>query len=126
MPGIDYGRLRAEITIEEVLALLGFQPVSRRGDQLHGPCPVHKSTRPRSRVFSVHLGNRRYYCHKCGSHGNQLELWAVISKLPFYEACLDLCRALGRDVPWLTRPRQRTEKEAPVTPPPIDLPTNID
>lgn len=122
MPGIDYDRLRAEITIEEVLGLLGFQPASRRGDQLHGPCPVHKSTRPRSHTFSVKLGSRRYYCHKCGSHGNQLELWADSRKLPIYEACLDLCRALGHDVPWLkTRTQRRgTGKSS------ADRPQNID
>jgi DNA primase len=107
MPGVDFERLRDEITMQEVLWLLGFQPVSRRGDQLRGPCPVHKSMAPRGRTFSVNLRNRRYYCHKCRSRGNQLDLWAAIRKLPIYEAALDLCRALGHDVPWLTTPVQR-------------------
>ena len=103
MPGIDFNRLRVEITMEQVLRLLGFQPVRCQGDQLHGPCPVHGSTSRRSRIFSVNLRSGRYYCHKCRSHGNQLELWAAARKLPFYSAMLDLCQALGHNVPWITR-----------------------
>ena len=103
MPGIDFNKLRAEITMEQVLRLLSFQPVGRRGDQLHGPCPVHGSTSRQSRIFSVNLRSGRYYCHKCHSHGNQLELWAAVRKLPFYDAALDLCRTLGHEVPSITR-----------------------
>ena len=103
MPGIDFARLRAEITMEQVLNQLGFQPVARSGDQLHGPCPVHRSLWLRSRTFSVNLRDRRYHCHQCHSHGNQLELWAAVHDLPIYEASLDLCRALGHPVPWMAR-----------------------
>ena len=39
MPGIDFARLRAEITMQQVLDQLGFEPVACLGDQLHGPCP---------------------------------------------------------------------------------------
>jgi DNA primase len=103
MPGVDFNALRTEITMEEVLRQLGFQPTSRSGDQLHGPCPVHGSTSPGSRTFSVNLTNRRYYCHKCHSRGNHLELWAAVHKLSLYDAALDLCRALTREVPWIHR-----------------------
>jgi DNA primase len=99
MPGIDFTRLRAEITMEQVLDRLGFQPVACRGDQLRGPCPVHGSSWPRSRVFSVNLRTRRYYCHKCHSYGNQLELWAAVRGLSLYEAAWDLCQAIGHHVP---------------------------
>jgi len=37
MPGIDFDLLRNEITMEQVLSQLGFQPTSRLGSQLHGP-----------------------------------------------------------------------------------------
>ncbi|HEX7448513.1 MAG TPA: CHC2 zinc finger domain-containing protein [Pirellulales bacterium] len=69
----------------------------------HGPCPVHGSTSPGSRTFSVNLDTGRYYCHKCQSHGHALELWAAVHKLAIYEAALELCRAVGRDVPWINR-----------------------
>jgi hypothetical protein len=56
MLGIDFDRLRTEITMREVLELLTMmEPLSRSVDQLRGPCPVHGSTSPRSRSFSVNL-----------------------------------------------------------------------
>lgn len=103
MAGIDFNTLRNEITMEEVLTLLQFESVSRTGDQLHGPCPVHGSTNPESRSLSVNVREMRYYCHKCHSKGNQLELWAAVQQLPIYKAAVDLCEKLGRDVPWITR-----------------------
>jgi hypothetical protein len=33
MPGIDFDSVRAEITMEQVLSLLGFRPSSRSGVQ---------------------------------------------------------------------------------------------
>lgn len=103
MPGIDFGTLRDEITMEQILELIHFVPSSRLGDQWRGPCPVHKSASPRSRSFSVNVAKRRYYCHKCHSKGNQLELWACVQQLTIYAAAIDLCKALGRPVPWITR-----------------------
>ena len=103
MPGVDFNLLREETTMEEVLSQLGFQATSRSGNQLHGPCPVHRSTSERRRTFSVNLVSRRYYGHKCQSKGNQLNLWAAVHKLSIHQAAMDLCRALGRDVPEITR-----------------------
>ena len=53
--------------------------------------------------FSVNVAIGRYFCHSCRNHGNQLELWAVAVKLPLHQAAIDLCRRLGRDVPWINR-----------------------
>jgi len=103
MPGVDFNALRNEISMEDVLQQLRFQPTGRSGDQLHGPCPVHGSTSPGSRTFSVNLAKGRYYCHKCHSRGNQLELWAAVHKLSLYDAAVDLCRTLAREVPWIHR-----------------------
>lgn len=101
VPGIDFNRLRAEITMEQVLNLLDFEPSRCLRDQWRGPCPVHQSTSIGSQTFAVNLSSRRYYCHKCHSHGNQIELWAHVKNLPFYDAAMDLCHVLGRDVPWI-------------------------
>lgn len=103
MAGVDFHALRNEITMEQVLNRIGFEPSSRSGDQLHGPCPVHGSSSPQSRSFSVNLKSGRYYCHKCHSQGNQLELWAAVYHQSIYDAALDLCRTLGRETPWIKR-----------------------
>jgi len=103
MPGVDFEILRTEITMREVLDQLGFVASRRFGSQLRGPCPIHHSTSRRSRSFSVNLDTARFYCHKCHRWGNQLELWVAVHDLTIYEVAVDLCGALGREVPWLRR-----------------------
>ncbi len=103
MPGVDFDVLREEITMRQVLDLLGFEPSGVSGDQLRGPCPVHGSSSDRSRSFSVNLTKGRYYCFKCNSKGNQLQLWAAVHRLSVYQAAVDLCNSIGRNVPWIHR-----------------------
>lgn len=103
MPGIDFHVVCQSITMLEVLTLLGFEPSKRSGSQIRGACPVHLTEPTRSRTFSVNIERGRYQCFQCGSRGNQLELWAAVHKLTIYSAAIDLCEAVGRDVPWLTR-----------------------
>jgi DNA primase len=103
VPGVDFNAVRAGITMEQVLTLLGFQPVRRCGAQWYGVCPLHGSASGRSRSFSVNVAIGRYYCHRCRSHGNHLDLWAAATDLPLYQAAIDLCGRLGRDVPWIGR-----------------------
>jgi DNA primase len=77
----------------QVLALLGFQATSRRGDQLRGPCPIPGCRSTSRRAFSVHLTRQVYRCFGCGSHGNSLDLWAATRRFPLHAAALDLCQA---------------------------------
>ena len=56
-----------------------------------------------SPLVSLNVEVNCYYSHGYRSRGNQLELWAVATKLPLHQAAIDLCRRLGRDVPWIRR-----------------------
>jgi DNA primase len=105
MPGVNFNRVRTEITMEQVLSLLGFQPSQRSGTQWYGSCPLHEplSENPRRRSFSVNVAIGRYFCHGCHSQGNQLELWAAATKLPLHRAAIDLCQRLGHAIPWIER-----------------------
>lgn len=105
MPGIDLRQVRREITIHQVLDLLGFVPTARHGPRLRGPCPIHGSSRPQSRVFSIHLGCHRYRCFGCHSAGTQLDLWATVHGLSIYAAAGDLCQRLGIPIPYLPSDR---------------------
>jgi len=110
MPGIDYREARARLRLAEVLELLGFEPRSRWGDQLRGPCPVHGSRTPTSRSFAAHLGKGVWHCFACAAGGNALDLWVAVTRQDLHTAVIDLCNRLGRDVPWLLpralRPRR--------------------
>ena len=103
MPGIDDDRLRREIRMEEVLELIGFEPVQRTGAPWYGPCPLHHGSSARSRHFSVHVELGRYPCHNCQSHGHQLELRAAYSKQALDPASIALCQVLKREVPRIYR-----------------------
>jgi DNA primase len=101
MPGIDFAEVRSRIRIAQVLELAGFVVVSRTGDQVRGPCPIHGSNSPSSRSFSANLGQNTFRCFRCGAAGNQLDLWVAVSKLPLHEAAADLCARLGMETPFL-------------------------
>ena len=90
MPGIDYPELRRQITMREVLDLIGFQPTSHRGPQLRGPCLIPSCPSTSDRSFSVHLTRQVYHCFACRSRGNALDLWAAVRGLPTYQAAVDL------------------------------------
>jgi DNA primase len=105
MPGLDYRAARALLPLGDVLALLGFVPSRRHGQQLRGPCPLHGGHAATSRSFAAHLGKNAWHCFRCGAGGNALDLWAAVTRQPLHAAVCDLCARLGRDVPWLPRPR---------------------
>lgn len=103
MPGVDFSMVRSLVTIEQVLDLVGYEAVSVSHDRLRGPCPVHGSSSPHSRCFSVNLTKNTYHCFKCGSEGNQLDLWMALTKSPLFSAAIDLCERLRVDVPLIHR-----------------------
>jgi DNA primase len=103
MPGVDFQVMRSSIPMARVLDLLGFVPHESFGEQVRGPCPVHRSTSQKSRSFSAHLGKNTFHCFKCGSAGNQLDLWAAVTHQPLYEAAIDLCSRLHQDIPWIRK-----------------------
>jgi DNA primase len=105
MPGIDFREARARLPLAAVLQLLGFVPRARAGDQVRGPCPMHGSRSPSSRSFAAHLGRGVWHCFRCGAGGNALDLGVALTRQPLHAAVRDLCARLGRDVPWLPRPR---------------------
>ena len=104
MPGIDFDRVRAEITMQQVLQLLRFVPTRSRGDQWYGSCPLPGCAPGRRPCFSVNVALGRYCCHRCRRYGHQIELWAAATGLSLHPATIDLCAALGRSVPWIRRP----------------------
>ena len=107
MPGIDYALLRQQLSLAQVLDLLSFTAITRRGPQLRGPCPVHGSRTPRSRSFAAHLEKNCWHCFGCGAGGNALDLYLTVTKLPVYQGALELCARLQKPVPWRTSARSR-------------------
>ena len=92
-PQVDFALIRRQITMEQVLRHLGlFDQLRGPGQQRRGVCPVHGQAADNERTFSVHLGKNICQCFQadCAVHGNVLDLWAVVHRLPLYEAALHL------------------------------------
>jgi DNA primase len=89
----------------EVLGLVGFVPRETSGDQVRGPCPVHHSASPSGRSFSANLRSHVYRCFKCGSSGNHLDLYAAATGRGLFEAAIELCERLDREIPWMLEER---------------------
>jgi DNA primase len=113
MPALDFREARSRLRLAEVLDLLGFEASNRHGDQVHGPCPVHRSRTPLSRSFAAHLGKNAWHCFRCGAGGNALDLWVAVTRQPLHAAVIDLYTQLGREVPWLRRARQQEKHTMP-------------
>jgi transposase len=106
---IDFPALRAQISMEQVLAHLGcFNKLKGSGLQRRGTCPLHAASDSRQRTFSVHLGKKVFQCfhRSCGAHGNVLDLWAAIHRLPLYDAALHLAQTFALSL----NPESATEK----------------
>jgi len=108
MAGIDFVLLRRQISLTQVLDLVGFAPTTRCGPQWRGPCPVHKSASPRSRSFAAHVAKNCWHCFRCGAGGNALDLYLAVTKLPVYEGALELCTRLRVHVPRRIAPAPRS------------------
>jgi transposase len=107
-PRVDYAFLRRQVTLEQVLRHLGLlEQFHGRGQQQRGPCPVHGQATDRQHTFSVHLGKSIFQCFQadCAVHGNVLDFWAAVQRLPLYDAALHLAATFNL-------PRNR--EEAPV------------
>jgi DNA primase len=100
MPLLDFRRARADVRLDEVLQLLGWSARTRRGAQVRGACPLHRSSSPTSRVFAAQLERGLWQCFRCGAAGNALDLWAQVTGQGIYAAVVDLYRRLGRELPW--------------------------
>ena len=104
---IDFVRLKETVSIEQVLEIVTWKPVARLqgGTELRGPCPVHGSTSPKSRSFSVSTTKNAWRCFKCGAGGNALDLAAEFFSMPREESvkvAVELCKRLGLEIPRMT------------------------
>ena len=99
---IDFKAMKADVSILDVLRLMNWEPNAQRKDELRGPCPVHKSKSPTSKIFSVSPEKNAFKCFSCDAGGNILDLAAHhfgIESSQVVRVAVKLCRELGREIP---------------------------
>jgi len=88
---LNFASIRQQVKCQRVLSLVDWHPRSVRGGISRGPCPIHGSTYPMSRVFVTN--GQVCYCHKCKWYGDAIDLFARLascSKLDAAYACVAL------------------------------------
>jgi len=96
-PKVDFAYLRQQVTMAQVLGHLGILGLFKgTAQQRRGPCPVHTEApatlHAKKHTCSVQLSKNIFQCFQaeCAAHGNTLDLWAAVHRLPLYEAALHL------------------------------------
>jgi len=84
---VNYRELKEAVSIEQVLEHYGLLPgLTRRGDNLEGPCPIHGGHSPRQ--FRVSLKKNAYHCFSCDAGGNVLDFVAAMEGVEIRPAAL--------------------------------------
>jgi hypothetical protein len=105
---IDFAKVRSLIPMNDVLTLLAWEPSSINGPQLRGTCPLPSCANTSRRTFGVHLEKQAWHCFACGHHGNQLDLWTMITGHDLYHATINLCHRAGKPIPYRSVSEIRT------------------
>jgi DNA primase len=85
---IDFKAVKAAITMEQLLRHYGlFDQFKRSGDNLSGPCPVHKGSN--STQFRISISKNIWNCFsECKNGGNVLDFIAKMEDVSIHAAAL--------------------------------------
>lgn len=85
---VDFKAVKSAITMEQVLEHYGIiHQFKRSGNNLNGPCPIHKGSSPTQ--FRVSLDKNLWKCFsECSNGGNVLDFIQKMEKVGVYAAAL--------------------------------------
>jgi DNA primase len=86
---VDFGAVKAAVSLEAVLEHYGVEKLRRRRrDQLEGCCPLHRGQR--EDAFHASLSKNVFHCFACGASGNVLDFVAAMEQCSIREAARKL------------------------------------
>lgn len=103
MKPIDFAWLDQQVELVAILGIWDWDWNYHVRGQYRGPCPIHQSTSPRSRCFSVNTELNLFRCFKCGAKGGPINLWAQRYGLPPLNAAYELCHVFNLEPRFLER-----------------------
>ncbi|WP_161974642.1 CHC2 zinc finger domain-containing protein [Piscinibacter terrae] len=93
VPRIDYDKLLASVSIDEVAKRLGMELSAETGTKAKALCPFHDDKTPSLLIDSNRDRSRQHFhCFACGAHGDAIDLIKARLNVGFKEA-----------VEWLSR-----------------------
>jgi DNA primase len=88
---IDFRKVKAAVDFQRLFDHYGITGMVNSGDELRGPCPIHKGS-PRSKNFSVNMQKNAFKCFasECKAKGNILDFVAAMEHCDVREAALKI------------------------------------
>lgn len=88
---VDFKKVKEAVNMQMVLDHYGIKGLVKSGDELRGPCPIHKGSH-KSKNFTVNVQKNAFKCfsNECGAHGNVLDFVSALEKCAVREAALKL------------------------------------
>jgi CHC2-type zinc finger protein/uncharacterized protein DUF1653 len=88
---VDFKKVKEGVDIQMVLDHYGVKGLAKSGQELRGPCPVHKGSQ-RSKNFTVNVSKNAFKCFSsdCGARGNVLDFVAAMERCSVRDAALKL------------------------------------
>jgi len=88
---VDFKKVKEAVDMQMVLDHYGITGLTKNGDELRGPCPIHKGSQ-RSKDFTVNVRKNAFKCFskECVARGNTLDFVAIMEECSVREAALKL------------------------------------
>jgi hypothetical protein len=87
---VDFKKVKGAVDMQMVLDHYGITGLTKSGEELRGPCPVHKGSQ-RSKDFTVNLRKNAFKCFSKGCvSGNVLDFVAAMEQSSVRDAALKL------------------------------------
>src|ERR1041384_4733150 len=112
---IDFKKVKEAVDIQMVLEHYRINGLSKHGNELRGPCPIHKGSR-RSKNFSVNLQKNAFKCFSsdCKAKGNLLDFVAAMEHCDVRNAAIKLAEWFKIGESQSASPKQDSDTDQPI------------
>jgi hypothetical protein len=88
---VDFKNVKEGVDMQMVLDHYGIKGLTKNGDELRGPCPIHRGS-PRSKNFTVNTRKNAFNCFSldCKARGNVLDFVAAMEHCDVRGAALKI------------------------------------
>src|SRR5882672_2903258 len=88
---VDFKAVKAAVTMQMALDRYGINDLGKYGNELRGPCPIHKGS-ARNKNFAVNLRKNAFKCFYagCEARGNVLDFVAAMENCSVRDAAIKL------------------------------------
>lgn len=111
---VDFQNIKATISIEQVLDMLGIKHLKPHGEVLRGACPICQVGN--DRTFVATPAKNSFYCFSEKKGGDIIELAARFYRLPQKEGAQRIAKHFGLNGAAEPPPTEETAKPTPETP----------